>query len=480
MVRDPAADPVIRFSRSGGRAGHPPPCASPHCIDIKGDIMETPGKTSRLKRTQWVALTFLMLAGIVNYLDRSTLSIGNVDISRDLGLNASEMGLLLSAFSLAYAFSQLPVGALLDKLGARAMLGAGMLVWSLAQMSAGLVGSLNQFLVARVFLGLGEAPQFPAGAKVVSEWFALRERGGPTGIFVASSTIGPALAPPILTGLMLAFDWRTMFVIMGVLGVAVALGWVAFYRNRDQVDLTPSEILYLAEGDQSKDEASIKLTWAEWGGLFRYRTTWGMLLGFMGVIYMVWLYLTWLPAYLEHERHLSIARTGWVVVIPYIFGTVGMLASGYIADGLMKLGMSPLRSRKWPICAGLIGAAVFTVPAAYTPSTFLAVVYISLAMLFVNLASGGAWALVSVAIPRRLVASLGSLQNFGGYLGGSLAPFITGVVVDETHSFINALLISAAVAFAAALVYMFVVNKPIEVKGQEHSDAGRPAPEPAA
>jgi cyanate permease len=92
----------------------------------------------------------------------------------------------------------------------------------------------------------------------------------------------------------------------------------------------------------------------------------------------------------------------------------------------------------------------------------MAIVYISLAMAFVNMASGGAWALVSVAIPRRLVASLGSLQNFGGYLGGSLAPLITGIVVDKTHSFVNALLISAAVAFAAALVYMFVVNKPIE------------------
>ncbi len=419
-------------------------------------------KSPKLKRIQIVALTFLMLAGIVNYLDRSTLSIANHSVSQELGLSASQMGLLLSAFSLAYAFSQLPIGAMLDKFGARFMLGAGMLVWSVAQLAGGFVNTLQQFLVARVFLGLGEAPQFPAGAKVVSEWFAVRERGGPTGIFVASSTIGPALAPPILTVLMLSFGWRMMFVIMGVLGIAVSVGWYIFYRNRNEVELTPSEMLYLADGTDNDPNANAKLTWHEWKGLFKYRTTWGMLFGFMGVIYMVWLYLTWLPAYLEHERHLSIARTGWVVVIPYIFGTLGMLSSGYIADGLMKRGMAPIRSRKWPICAGLIGAGAFTIPAAYTPSTTMAIVYISLAMAFVNMASGGAWALVSVAIPRRLVASLGSLQNFGGYLGGSLAPLITGIVVDKTHSFVNALLISAAVAFAAALVYMFVVNKPIE------------------
>ncbi|MDB5758474.1 MAG: transporter [Burkholderia sp.] len=418
-------------------------------------------KSPKLKKIQWVALTFLMLAGIVNYLDRSTLSIANHSISQEMGLNASQMGLLLSAFSIAYAFSQLPIGALLDKFGARAMLGLGMLVWSVAQLTGGLVQTLQQFLVARVFLGLGEAPQFPAGAKVVSEWFAVRERGGPTGIFVASSTIGPALAPPILTILMLSFGWRTMFIIMGALGVAVALGWYAFYRNRNEVELTASEMLYLAEGDSGSDVVQ-KLSFSEWKNLFRHRTTWGMLFGFMGVIYMVWLYLTWLPAYLEHERHLSIARTGWVVSIPYIFGTLGMVSSGYIADWLMARGMAPLNSRKWPICVGLIGAACFTIPAAYTPSTVMAIVYISAAMAFVNMASGGAWALVSVAIPRHMVASLGSLQNFGGYLGGSLAPFITGVVVDQTHSFVNALLISAAVAFAAALVYMFVVVRPIE------------------
>lgn len=418
-------------------------------------------KSPKLKKIQWVALSFLMLAGIVNYLDRSTLSIANHSISQEMGLNASQMGLLLSAFSIAYAFSQLPIGALLDKFGARAMLGLGMLVWSVAQLTGGLVQTLQQFLIARVFLGLGEAPQFPAGAKVVSEWFAVRERGGPTGIFVASSTIGPALAPPILTILMLSFGWRTMFIIMGALGVAVALGWYAFYRNRNEVELTASEMLYLAEGDSGSDVVQ-KLSFSEWKNLFRHRTTWGMLFGFMGVIYMVWLYLTWLPAYLEHERHLSIARTGWVVSIPYIFGTLGMVSSGYIADWLMARGMAPLNSRKWPICVGLIGAAFFTIPAAYTPSTVMAIVYISAAMAFVNMASGGAWALVSVAIPRHMVASLGSLQNFGGYLGGSLAPFITGVVVDQTHSFVNALLISAAVAFAAALVYMFVVVRPIE------------------
>jgi sugar phosphate permease len=417
-------------------------------------------KTARLARIQWIALAFLTLAGIVNYLDRSTLSIANHSVSTELGLSASQMGLLLSAFSFAYAFSQLPIGALLDRFGARLMLGLGMFVWSCAQLGGGLVQTLPQFLAARIALGIGEAPQFPAGAKVVSEWYALRERGRPTGIFTTSSTIGPALAPPVLTVLLLAFGWRWMFVVMGVLGIAVAIGWYLIYRNRADVTLEPHEVRYLSE-EEPLARAERRMTFAEWRGLFGNATTWGMIFGFMGVIYMVWLYLTWLPAYLEHERHLSIAKTGWIVSIPYLFGTLGMLSSGFIADGLMARGMARMRSRKWPICCGLIGAAVFTVPAAYTPNLTLAIVYLSAAMYFVNLASGAAWALVAVAAPRHLVASLGSIQNFGGYFGGSFAPFITGVVVDRTHSFVDAFLISAGVSFAAALVYMFVVRVPI-------------------
>src|SRR5687768_12876648 len=123
-------------------------------------------KSQKLKRIQTVALTLLVISGLVNYLDRSTLSIANQSIRAEMGLTATQMGLLLSAFSLAYAFSQLPIGAMLDRFGARLVLGLGMFFWSVAQMAGGFVTSLQQFVVARVVLGIGEAPQFPAGAKV--------------------------------------------------------------------------------------------------------------------------------------------------------------------------------------------------------------------------------------------------------------------------------------------------------------------------
>src|SRR3954449_3086338 len=310
-------------------------------------------KTSRLRRIQWIAVAFLTAAGIINYLDRSALSIANTAIREEMGLTPTQMGLLLSAFSLAYAFSQLPVGAMLDRFGARIMLGAGMFFWSLAQVVCGFVNNLSQFLVARAILGVGEAPQYPAAAKVVSEWFNVRERGTPTGIIIASSCIGPCIAPPVLTVMLLAFSWRWMFIITGVLGVIVAIGWYLVFRDRSDVQLSHEEAEHLDEGLE-KVPSDQRMTAKEWRSLFGYESTWGIILGFMGVIYMVWLYLTWLPSYLEHERGLTVALTGWVVAIPYVFGTIGMLCAGQVADRLLRHGLSLVASRKWPVCVGLL------------------------------------------------------------------------------------------------------------------------------
>ena len=176
----------------------------------------------RLRRRRSIALAMLVITGVINYVDRSTLSIAEQPIREELGLSNTEMGFLLSAFSWSYAFAQLPTGALVDKVGPRILLAAGLALWSVAQACGGLVTSLRQFVATRIALGIGEAPQFPTGVRVVSDWYHIRERGLPTGVFNSSSSLGPALAPPLLTALMAAFGWRRMFFIMGAVGLLAA------------------------------------------------------------------------------------------------------------------------------------------------------------------------------------------------------------------------------------------------------------------
>lgn len=412
-------------------------------------------------RMQWTSVALLLVAGIINYLDRSSLAIANVRVSTELGLSATQMGLLLSSFSWVLAFALLPIGGILDRMGVRRVLAAGLLIWSLAQIAGGFVTSVGGLFLVRALLALGESPQYPSGSKVVSEWFPVRKRGLPIALILASTTLGSMLAPPLQTELLLWFGWRTMFVVMGTIGVPVALAWYVFYRGRDDAKLSAAQRTYLDADDEVK-QVSRKPTFHEWAAIFRQRTTWAMMFGYMGVLYMVYLHLAWLPNYLQRERHLSIAHSGWAAAVPYLFGTVGMLCSGLVADLLVRRGFSPIVSRKIPLCVGLVGAAAFTVPAALTDSATAAVMYISAAMLCLNFAGGSVWGLVSVAAPRHLVASLGSIQNCGASVGAAFAPFITGWIVDTTNSFVNALLVSALLAVLSAACYLFWVKHPIE------------------
>jgi sugar phosphate permease len=412
-------------------------------------------KTSRLKSIQRSALVLLVVAGTLNYIDRTTLAIGGTTIRSELGLSIGEMGLLLSAFLWAYAFCQLPGGVLIDRIGARRLLGSGLALWSIAQAAAGLSSSLTQFAAARLVLGVGEAPMYASGARVVRDWYNVRARGLATGIFNCSSTLGPTIAPPILTLLMLNFGWRSMFVIVGVAGLIVSLVWFLLYREVREAGLTPNEQEILNDGQAPS--VSTPITFAEWRRLFTFRMTWGLLLGFFGVIYLIWLFQAWLPGYLEMQRHMSLQKTGWVAAIPYAFGVIGSIGTGFLADKLMAAGLSPINSRRVPAVISLLGMALFTFLAAEATSNTMAVGCITVVMFFSGAASAMAWALISVAGPENVTGSLGGIMNFGGYIGGALAPMTTGYIVQATGDFVPALMTGAAIGVASAAAYIFVM-----------------------
>ncbi|MBV8524638.1 MAG: MFS transporter [Acetobacteraceae bacterium] len=413
----------------------------------------------RVRSIQRTALALLVCSGVINYIDRVTLSIGNPLIRQDLGLTIADMGVLLSAFLWAYAFSQLPVGALIDRFGPHKLLSLGLALWSVAQAACGIVVTFGQFIVARVALGIGEAPQFPTGARVVRDWFNVRERGGATGIFNSASTLGSAIAAPLLTGLMLTFGWRWMFIIMGGAGLVVALIWFLLYRDPAEMGLTEEEHQVLTEGDTTGGEKRVTLQ--QWGQLFRFRTTWGMILGYFGTIYITWLFNSWLPAYLELERHMTILHSGLASAVPATCGIVGAVSGGFTVDYLVRRGVSPINSRKYQFSASLLGMAIFTILAAYAPNAALAIAFISAAIFLGYVSSSTAWAMASVAAPANCTASIGSMQNFGGYIGGALAPTVTGFIVQATGSFVPALLLGAGIGVASAACYFFIIRDPI-------------------
>lgn len=426
---------------------------------------EAVASSNPFRKYQVITVSLLLVIGIINYVDRSALSIANTSIQRDMGITPSQMGILLSAFSLAYAFSQLPLGMIIDRLGSKIALGASLLGWSVAQAAFGMVNSFAGFMGLRVLLGIGEAPMFPSAAKALSEWFDANERGTPTGVVWSATCLGPCLAPPLLTLFMVNFGWRGMFIITGVIGVVLALCWLTFYKSKARflAELAaegkplPSE-RQAAAATATAPKASY---FAGWLDLFKHRSTWGAVLGFMGVIYMLWLHLTWLPGYFEREHGLDLYKTAWVVSLAYGFGAAGTIVAGRFCDWLVRRGMSVLGSRKFSVITGLVLAALFTLPLSFVTGLTGCIMLLCLALFSINMASATAWMIVNTIVDSQRVASFGSIQNFGGYIAGSVAPIATGFSIQYSGSFTTAFMISAVVALCSAVAYFLLLQAPI-------------------
>ena len=422
--------------------------------------------SSKLRRTQWIAVGLCTFAIALNYIDRSTLAIGNLKIREEFGITAAGIGALQSAWSLSFALAQLPVGLMVDRIGSRKLLGWSLVLWSAAQAAGGLLGGYMLFLWSRVALGIFESPAFPASVRTVANFFHPKDRGRPTGLYTIGGDFGRLLGTPLLTGLLIYFGWRTMFIVMGIIGVLGAIGWFALYRDPDLSRMETRDRTYLAP---NKIGERSPVTVQSWRRLFGYRSMWGMILGAFCSGYAIWMYGTWLPGYLEMQQHVSIAQTGFLAMIPLACSIIGSLVGGYVTDRLAHTGMNIVSSRKIPAALGYLASAFFCGIAAYSTGLGLALSCISASMFFLSFAQSGKWTLITAIAPQAYSASVASIQNFGSYIGGTVSPLATGIVVDATGSFSLALWIGAAVMVLGAGLYTFGVRDPIPLDELERS-----------
>ena len=406
-------------------------------------------------RIRWVLVALLVIGGVVNYLDRATLSVANTTIAGEFGLNATEMGLLLAAFSWPYAIANLPAGYLVDRFGPKRMYAWAAGLWSLMTMVTAAAHSFGLLYAARVALGVAESPFFTASLKVNERWFNKDERALPISIVNTGSQIANAIAPPILTGLLLTVGWRGMFVAVGALGILVMLVWLRVYRDptlREQAVIRGEELAEARANEQAKP--------ASWGALFRQRNTYFMILGAFGIFYTVWVYLTWLPSYLQTSRGLSLSQTGWLSSLPYLCGIVGVLFGGWLSGRLIHRGHSAVVSRKVPIVGGAVLAAAAVLPVAYVHSTPLALTLLSLGYFAAQVPMGCLWTLASDIAESHQVASLGAIQNFGGFLGAAMAPIVTGAILDATgNNYTYVFLVGGALLLLGGMSYLFFVKE---------------------
>jgi MFS family permease len=430
------------------------------------------GPSRQLRRMQWVAIVLVTAAIALNYMDRSTLAIGNLKIREEFGINATAVGALGSAWALTYGIAQLPSGYLLDRIGPKILVGITMIVWSLFQAAGGVASTYVLLMLSRIGLGAAEAPCFPSATRSVSDWFDVKHRGMPSGVYTSGAYIGPTIAPPILTGVMLAYNWRVMFIVMGVAGVVAAGLWFMIYREPRVQILRPEDEEYLRSNREAKSSVSLR----QWSSLFRFRAMWALMLGAFCTGYITWMYQTWLPAYLEMQQHISIAKAGFLASVPLICAFFGALAGGFVSDWLVKRGIDLIASRRRPLILGLIASAAFTGLAANAASAGAAITFIALAMFFMQFGITCKWILVTAVTPQAYCASAASNQNFAGFLGGTLSPILTGFIVDVTGSFVIALAIGAIITLIGAAIFQFMMTSVIdEVELEKYAHEPAPA-----
>lgn len=420
----------------------------------------------RLRRLQFFTTSLCVALITLNYIDRGTVAVANLNIRQEFGLNGTAIGGLISAWSLAYALSQLPAGYFVDRLGSRWTLAAATFVWSIAQAAGGLANSFMQLTLTRALLGIGESPAVVGSTRVTRNWYPPKERGKPTGGYIGATVLGPAIGPPILTALMLAFGWRAMFLTMGIVGVVGAIVWYWVYRDIEHREMPADDRVYVREDDV---EATSNIRFREWLGLFHYRTVWGLTLGSFGLGYMLWIYFGWLPALLEMRYHVGIAQTGYLASLPWLGGIVGAICCGIISDWWAKRGSDPVMCRKVPTVLGLCAMAVSIALMSQMESVAWALVCGSVVMFFGVISTTGLWALVTVLSPAQFTGSVAAIPNCGAYLGATCSPILTGFLLDKTGSFVPGLLTGAAVGLLCSVFWITMVRAPIRLQAVDES-----------
>ncbi len=400
---------------------------------------------------RWIVVALLFAATVINYVDRQMLGLLKPTLSVEFGWTETDYADIVFVFQAAYAVCYLLFGRFIDVIGARWGFALAFTVWNLAHIAHAAASTLTQFMLARLFLGAGEAGNFPAGLKAVADWFPKQERALAVGLFNAGANIGAIITPLIVPVITITWGWRAAFVVTGVLSFAWLAAWLAFYRTPDQHKGVTAEELAHIQSDPADPAGRVG-----WGVLATRRETWA----YAGAKFLTdpvwWLFLFWLPDFLHRTYGLDLKGFGPPLVAIYILSDVGSVAGGWLSSRLIRGGTSLNRARKLAMlaCAACVLPVVFATSAA---ELWVAVLILGLATAGHQGFSANLLTLPSDLFPRAAVASVVGIGGMAGAVGGMLMSKFTGWVLDSTGSYTPILLVAAG-AYPLALLFLHLLS----------------------
>lgn len=395
------------------------------------------GLNEKIGKYRWTICALIFFATTINYLDRAVISLLKPDLEITFNWTESDYADIVIAFQLSYAVGMLLAGRLVDKLGTKIGYALSLILWSIASIGHAIVRSTFGFVVARSFLGLSEAGNFPAAIKATAEWFPKKERAFATGIFNSGTNIGAILAPLTVPFIAAKWGWQEAFIITGAIGFIWLIFWFIYYEvPAKQKRLSKAEYDYIhSDLDEKEPDAGTPAGKAErvpWLKLLQYRQAWAFVLGKFMTDPIWWFYLFWLPAFLQAEYGLTGTQIAFPVALVYTMSSVGSIFGGWLPLYLIKKNMPVFKARK----LSMFLYALFVLPVFFAQllgrtDMYLAVIIIGIAASAHQAWSANIFTTVSDMFPKKAVASVTGMGGMAGALGGMLIAFLAGKLFDH-------------------------------------------------
>jgi ACS family D-galactonate transporter-like MFS transporter len=429
-------------------------------------------------KVRFFVLILLFIAVAINYMDRANLSVAGSTIQNELGLSATQLGFLFSAFTWAYAAAQVPVGWLLDRIGARMLYGWAIILWSVFtfvmafsshNIFASTGASFAMLFICRMLIGLAEAPAYPSNTKIVTSWFPNKERARAVSIYSSAQYIGLAIFTPALASIIAKYNWESVFYATGAAGIIFGIVWIVLYRDpQESKRANQEELNYIRMNggfDSQTSNHGQKTSWSEVFFVIRQRKVWGIFIAQFAASSTLYFFLTWFMVYLEKGLHLPISKAGFAAVLPYLMAMAGVLFGGFLSDYLLKKGKSTTFARKLPMVSGMILTGVLAFANFFEDQPIIAVIILSLAF-FANAYSNMGWVCLGDVLPKKMVGTVGGILNLCGNLSGIISPIVIGTLIQKTGGYHGAMYYTAAVAVIGGIAFLLIVDKlePIDLK----------------
>ena len=361
-------------------------------------------------------------------------------LKAEFHLSASQLGILFATFFTSYTAMPFVIGWLVDRFDVKWVIAIGFFLWSASTAATGAVHAFGTLLVARLALGAGESVSYPACSTILSRYFPEHKRGFANASIVAGMALGPAFGTLAGGILMSRFGWRPFFLVVGLASLLWLPPWLRWMPkgHRDsgsQSGLSAPGILQILE----------------------QRSAWGTCVGLFCMNYLMYFLLTWLPFYLMHERHFSLAAMAKIAGSAYFLMAVAATSAGWVSDRCIASGQTPNLVRKTCMVVGQVGAGI-SLAACVAGGPVLSVACLLLATAFWGISASNTWAITQTLAGPQAAGKWTGLQNFLGNLAGWIAPVVTGFVVDKTGQFFWGFIITAVIAVLGSLSWIFIVG----------------------